>query len=286
MRQFSTSSKNRGNLFTVDLGCTQVLESFVDGILEETEKWHAGQLALIVGSPSPSLLQIGTRLRERGASVLLATPSDSPDRGKLERHSELFESISFDLRDRSAWADVARDLNSRGDQWGILVNCIGEKTAGSIEDIGENEWDRSMSADVESISYACQAAVRHFRGEDSAIVNVCSIGGLVAGDKSILIDVVGGSVRLLTKSVALHCLDREIPVRCNSVHSICHPGSWGATESPEDRRYTSSTAALSRGPSVSCTHSDTAEMVSFLARRTNCGITGQEFVVDGGRTVR
>jgi|GEM_PF-4720499 len=232
------------------------------------------RLALLAGSPGPGLLGIAARLAGDGVGVVLAHPPGNA--GGAD--SGACRSIRLDFGDRAAWVAAMRALDQGSARLAILVNCLGTTEPGTVESVGEQAWDEAMERNVEAFAYSCRAALQCFGATGGAIVNVCSVGGLVAGADSFLPDVAGGAIRLLTKSVALYCLDRGYPVACNCVQSVTHP-STGAD-------YPSAAAALARGPHGAPAAADTAAMVSFLAGLTGCGITGAEFIVDGGRTAR
>ena len=45
-----------------------------------------------------------------------------------------------------------------------------------------------------------------------------SVSGIVGGNNVVAYNASKGAVRLLTKSVALHCAKKKYGIRCNSVH--------------------------------------------------------------------
>ena len=93
-----------------------------------------------------------------------------------------------------------------------------------------------------------------------------------------------GAVRLLTKSVAVHCARQKTNIRCNSIH----PGYMLTSMvrqfideiGDEEANTLSSMHPLGRmGDS-----DDIAHMVVYLASDESTFVTGAEMVVDGGYT--
>lgn len=71
-------------------------------------------------------------------------------------------------------ADVVRRFGSLD----ILVNNAGIGRPGRIEDVTEEEWDRTLGVDLKAHFLACRAVVPHMRRQGRGhIVNVASIAG-------------------------------------------------------------------------------------------------------------
>jgi len=65
----------------------------------------------------------------------------------------------------------------------------------------------------------CKHAVRVMKDRGGgAIVNVSSVAGMIGHGSLAAYCASKGGVRLLTKSVALHCARKGYNIRCNSVH--------------------------------------------------------------------
>jgi NAD(P)-dependent dehydrogenase (short-subunit alcohol dehydrogenase family) len=95
-----------------------------------------------------------------------------------------------------------------------------------------------------------------------------------------------GGVRLLTKSVALHCARQGYGIRCNSVHpsfadTPMLEGMLALTADPAKTRAGWSAAAplgrLARPDEI-------ARTILFLASEESAFTTGAELVIDGGMT--
>lgn len=61
-------------------------------------------------------------------------------------------------------------------------------------------------------------AIAHMKEHGGAIINMCSIAGLICIANLYAYNAAKGAVRLLTKSAALYCAQQGYPIRINSIH--------------------------------------------------------------------
>jgi NAD(P)-dependent dehydrogenase (short-subunit alcohol dehydrogenase family) len=122
-------------------------------------------------------------------------------------------------------------------------------------------------------------------GRGGAILNMSSVSGLVGGHNLAAYNASKGAVRLLTKSVALHCARKGYGLRCNSIH----PG-FVETRMLDDlavgrdaevvREKLRASVPLGRNAQAD----EIAGMAVYLASDEASFVTGAEFVIDGGVT--
>jgi len=96
----------------------------------------------------------------------------------------------------------------------ILVNNAAyQQTQICLEDITDEEWERTFRTNIFGYFYMARAALRHMI-EGANIINCGSITGM-EGNKS-LIDYAStkGAIHAFTKSLALNLADRKIRVNC------------------------------------------------------------------------
>src|ERR1051326_4683183 len=76
-----------------------------------------------------------------------------------------------------------------------------------------------MAVNLDGTFLGCKHAVRVMKGRGGgSIVNMSSVAGLIGSGNLAAYSASKGGVRLLTKSVALHCARKGYNIRCNSVH--------------------------------------------------------------------
>src|SRR5262249_21323525 len=119
-----------------------------------------------------------------------------------------------------------------------------------------------------------------------SIVNMSSVAGLVGVGHLAAYSASKGGVRLLTKSVALHCARKGYNIRCNSVHpsfadTPMLKSMVAASRDPEEAQANFNRASpLGRLAQPI----EIARAILFLASDESSFTTGAELAVDGGLT--
>ena len=119
-----------------------------------------------------------------------------------------------------------------------------------------------------------------------AIVNLSSVSGLIGGHNMAAYNASKGAVRLLTKSVALHCARKAYNIRCNSGHPAFMLTPMVEAMIERSRDPASTTGKLEA--QIPLGHlgeaQDVADMIVYLSSDESRFVTGAEFVIDGGLT--
>ena len=251
-----------------------------------------GKVALITGAASGLGRQSAIRLVEQGACVLV---TDVDQSGGEAVAKELGDAGAFVRHDVTQEADWEAATNSVFDLFGrldIVVNSAGIGTMNSIEDCSLGEWQRVMAVNADGVFLGCKYGVNAIKqtsmepDSGGSIINISSVSGLIGGHNLAAYNASKGAVRLLTKSVALHCARKGYNIRCNSVHPtfIDTPMVRSMIDGADDPERVE--AKLSR--QVPLGHigepNDIAWAVVYLASNESKFMTGAEFVVDGGIT--
>jgi len=227
-------------------------------------------------------------LAAEGASVMVA----DPDVGAAERVAGLIgdsaRHTQLSIANQSAWNSAAEATLHKFGNWNVLVNCEGFYCSGSIEDISLKNWHTLIETNVFGTMRGCRIAVNHFKLGGGSIINLSSVAGFVGGVDRCAYDSANGAVRLLTKSVALYCAERDYKVRCNSIHvgiaeSLMAHSFLADLDMPEERPTIedSSRPWVFQGEPT-----DVGHMIVYLASEESRIVTGAELVVDGGRTAK
>ena len=105
----------------------------------------------------------------------------------------------------------------------ILVNNAAyQQRKKTIEDITDEEWDRTFRTNIYGYFYMARAAVPHMRRGD-AIVNCGSITGLEGSKELLDYSSTKGAIHAFTKSLAQNLVDRGIRVNCVSPGPVWTP---------------------------------------------------------------
>ena len=189
--------------------------------------------------------------------------------------------LHLDVTSAEDWRRAVETAESRYGRLDILVNNAGIVERNKIEDLAEEEWDRTMDINAKGPFLGTKYAIPAMRrAGGGSIVNISSVAGFVASPYSGgAYGASKGAIRLFTKAVAIQYAPDKI--RCNSVHP-------GPVETPmltvppdrasEERRLKSIPLGRIGKPQ------DIAYAVLYLASDESSFVTGSELAVDGGRT--
>jgi 3(or 17)beta-hydroxysteroid dehydrogenase len=250
-----------------------------------------GRTALVTGGASGLGRAVAARLAGEGASVVISDVQR--ERGEEAAAGLGARYLYQDVTSEEQWPLVLQQAAGRAGPVSILVNNAGIAGAAgrvSPEDTRLADWRQLFTVNVESVFLGCRAgiaAMRHTGG--GSIVNMSSIAALLATPDSTAYGAAKAAVRQLTKSVAQHCAQERLGIRCNSVHP-------GEVRTPLWDGYIAQTA-LARGVPASLLEAeakarvplggmpqpeDIAAGVAFLCSEDARFITGAELVIDGG----
>ena len=127
--------------------------------------------------------------------------------------------IEQDVTDEARWREVVDAVVARHGRLDVLVNNAGIAILGHIEKATLEEFRKTQAVNVEGVFLGCREAVRVMKANGGgSIINLSSVAGLIGDSNSAAYCASKGAVRLLTKSVALHCARAGYGIRCNSVH--------------------------------------------------------------------
>lgn len=239
----------------------------------------AGKVALISGAASGIGRETAALFAREGAKVaggdIAPFPADFPGLP-----------LCLDVTREEDWEEAFAAAERELGPVDVLVNAAGIAESGSIEEASLESWRRVMAVNAEGTFLGCRAAVRAMRGRGGAIVNISSAAGLVGDPRLAAYCASKGAVRLLTKSVALHCARAGLGIRCNSVHpsfaeTPMLERMFAAARDPARLR-----AGLERASPLGRlgTAVEVAEAILFLASDAASFITGAELAIDGGLT--
>jgi 3(or 17)beta-hydroxysteroid dehydrogenase len=238
-----------------------------------------GKVCLITGGAIGLGRADAELLAREGAQVIITDVNETAGRRTAE---ELGPRVSFIVQDVSVeedWERVMRSVVERHGRLDVLVNNAGIVEFTDIETASAAQWRRVNAVSSDGTFFGCKHAIRTMRahpGEGSrSIVNMASIAAVQGYSSIVAYAAAKGAIRAMTRSVAAHCQEKELNIRCNALL----PGNM---DTPMVRNLLGELAsAIPMG-----TAADVANAVLFLASDESRFVNGTELVIDNGATIK
>jgi len=245
------------------------------------------KVALITGGVSGIGLAAAQLLADEGAKIILADHDASQSKSAVAALSQRACFHKLDVTREDEWIAVTDAVVRDFGRIDIVVNCAGVALFKDIEATTLDEWRELMAVNLDGTFLGCKHAVRvmKHRGGGS-IVNMSSVAGLIGSGNLAAYSASKGGVRLLTKSVALHCARKGYNIRCNSVHPSFVETPMLRSMVASARNPEKVTASFSTASPLGrlAQPIEIARTILFLASDESSFTTGAELVVDGGLT--
>ncbi|MFV0278681.1 MAG: glucose 1-dehydrogenase [Parahaliea sp.] len=243
-----------------------------------------GKVALVTGAADGIGASAARLMAAEGATVVV---SDINLQGASAVASALGgESIALELDvcEEQSWRNAMAAIIDAFGQLDILVNNAGGAGAGTIEEVSVEDFRASMRLNSDSVFIGSKLAIEVMKARGGNIINVSSIHGRRAAAHAASYSAGKGAVRLLTKSIALHCAQHGYRIRCNSIH----PGYIMTTqmkqwvEDSENPQQQMAQLLASHPIGFLGEPDDIGRGIVFLASDDARFMTGSELVMDGG----
>jgi 3(or 17)beta-hydroxysteroid dehydrogenase len=244
-----------------------------------------GKVALVTGAAQGLGLAIARKLAAEGAHVMLTDLSADRGAAAAEAIGPAARFRQQDVTDEADWPAAVAEAAAWGGGLDILVNNAGVVALADPEATTLDQFRALNRVMSEGVFLGCRAALPALaRSGHGAIVNMSSIASRLGYPVFFAYSAAKGAVAAMTRSLAVHCQDRGYPVRVNSVHP-------GAIETPMvmGAQGRDSLEEVPPGvlPAGALGHpDDVAGLVCWLASAEARFVTGQEFVIDNGLSVR
>lgn len=228
-----------------------------------------GKAALVTGGSRGIGAAVAEKLAALGAQVAVTYQNTKPD--------NVF-ALQADSADPEAVVAAVDEAAAEFGRLDVLVNNAGVFQVGPLEELGKDEFDRTMAVNVRAPFLAARAAARHMRdggriisiGSNVAVHTPFPGFALYSASKTALIG--------LTKGLARELGPRGITA------NIVNPGPTDTESNPADGPM----AETIRGLTALGRYAEPgeiAEVVAALAGDAGAYVTGASINADGGFTV-
>lgn len=243
---------------------------------EQTMKLN-NRRALVSGAAQGIGFAIAKRLNEEGCRVALLDINEE----KVRQSAQQLNGCIGVACDVSSPGSIENAITSVAAAFGgidIVVNNAGILPSSAIEDVSEQEWDRTMAINLKGVFFMVQKALPYLKKSAHArVINTSSLAGRMGGFETCLAySASKGGINALTMGFA-----RQLAPFGITVNAICP----GTTETPITKAFTDEAMQrlLTRIPLGRLGKpEDMANAAAFLASDDAAFITGHMLDVNGG----
>jgi NAD(P)-dependent dehydrogenase (short-subunit alcohol dehydrogenase family) len=177
-----------------------------------------GMAALITGGDSGIGRAVSVLFAREGADVAIVYLSEDEDaeetRRAVEAEGRRALLIPGDVTDSEFCRDAVESTVQEFGRLDILVNNAAfQEHAASLEDITDEQLERTFRTNIFGYFYMARAALPHL-GDGASIINTGSVTGLEGSKQLLDYSSTKGAIHAFTKSLAQNVVDQGIRVNC------------------------------------------------------------------------
>lgn len=242
-----------------------------------------GKTAIVTGGASGIGAAIVKRFADENANVLSTDVQSDLGQKIADEAGALF--VKQDVSQPDAWVEVMKHAKSTWGQVDILVNNAGIVVGQNIEEVKLDSWHHLLGINLTGVMLGCQQAIAVMKqnpgGSSGSIINIASTSAFAALPGDVSYTASKSAVRMLTRSVAAHCAQADLNIRCNNIvpgathTAIIDKAAEAVPDMVKMAAAMSPMNKIGRG-------ADMAGAAVYLASDDAAFVTGSDLLVDGG----
>ncbi len=242
-----------------------------------------GKVAIITGAGQGIGRGIALAFAKEGAKVAIVERDDKTCNEVTEEIRRIGgEALSMvcDVGDQELVETMVKEVASKYNSIDILVNNAQRYVPHRlIEDIEEEDWDRSLQVGLKSTWYCCKAVFPFMKERGGKVINICSGAGIVGLEGRAVYSANKEAIRSFSKTAAKEWAQYAI-----NVNVICPVADTPATKNMEEMDPEGYQELINQSPLGRMGHpeKDIGRVAVFLASEDSDYMTGQSLMVDGG----
>lgn len=172
-------------------------------------------------------------LAREGGRVIVTDVSDEGEATRSEIGGDAVF-VRHDVRQEDQWQSVIATALDRFGRLDVLVNNAGVIKMDDIESATLDDWRFVNAVNVEGTFLGCKHTIPAMRRSGGgSIVNVSSTAAILGFSAAPAYTASKGAVQALTRSIAVHCLERGDRIRCNAIYPHLHESAMSTAAIPD-----------------------------------------------------